>query len=36
MNNQILHIDLSTEKIKFDQIENQILLDYLGGRGLGV
>jgi aldehyde:ferredoxin oxidoreductase len=36
MNSQILHIDLSAEKIKVDQIDNQILLKYLGGRGLGV
>jgi len=36
MNNQILQIDLSTEKITVDQIDNQTLLNYLGGRGLGV
>ncbi|MHA2038166.1 MAG: aldehyde ferredoxin oxidoreductase family protein [Promethearchaeota archaeon] len=36
MNNQILSIDLSAEKISVDSIDNQILVDYLGGRGLGV
>jgi len=36
MNNQILNIDLSSEKISVGQIDNQILLNYLGGRGLGV
>lgn len=36
MNNQILHIDLSTERMMVDEIESQTLLNYLGGRGLGV
>lgn len=36
MNNQLLKIDLSAERISVDQIENQILQFYLGGRGLGV
>ncbi len=36
MSNQVLHIDLSTEKIVVEQIDNQILLKFLGGRGLGV
>ena len=36
MNNQLVNIDLSSEKISIDQIDNQILLEYMGGRGLGV
>ncbi|MHA1987514.1 MAG: aldehyde ferredoxin oxidoreductase N-terminal domain-containing protein [Promethearchaeota archaeon] len=36
MNNQILHVDLSADKISVDQIDNQILLNYLGGRGLEI
>jgi len=36
MNNQILSINLTTEKISIDPIEDQILMHYLGGRGLGI
>ncbi|MHA2283083.1 MAG: aldehyde ferredoxin oxidoreductase family protein [Promethearchaeota archaeon] len=36
MNNQLLKIDLSAGKTSVDPIDNQILLNYLGGRGLGV
>ena len=36
MNNQVLSINLTTEKISIDPIEDQILMHYLGGRGLGI
>lgn len=36
MNNQILNIDLSTEKVTVNQFDEHILSNYLGGRGLGV
>jgi aldehyde:ferredoxin oxidoreductase len=36
LNNQLLKIDLSAGKTSVDPIDNQILLNYLGGRGLGV
>jgi len=35
-NNQILDINLATQEISVKQIEDQILTQYLGGRGLGV
>lgn len=36
MNNQILNINLTTQKISVEQIDDLILSNYLGGRGLGV
>ncbi|MBY8985811.1 MAG: aldehyde ferredoxin oxidoreductase family protein [Candidatus Lokiarchaeota archaeon] len=36
MNNQILNINLSSQKISVDQLDDLILSNYLGGRGLGV
>ena len=36
MNNQILRINLTTERISVDHIDDQILFHYLGGRGLGI
>ena len=36
MNNKILNIDLNNNIINTSQIDDEILLNYLGGRGLGV
>ena len=36
MNNKILKVDLTTEKISQDDIQDSILEKFLGGRGLGV
>ncbi|MFX1323917.1 MAG: aldehyde ferredoxin oxidoreductase family protein [Promethearchaeota archaeon] len=36
MNNKILHIDLTSQKISVDTIKDSILYNYLGGRGLGI
>ncbi|MFW9866906.1 MAG: aldehyde ferredoxin oxidoreductase family protein [Candidatus Thorarchaeota archaeon] len=36
MNNQVLHLNLTTQTISVNDIDNLILPNYLGGRGLGV
>ncbi|MFW9824470.1 MAG: aldehyde ferredoxin oxidoreductase family protein, partial [Candidatus Thorarchaeota archaeon] len=36
MNNKILHVDLTTQKINVDPIDDSTLYRYLGGRGLGI
>ena len=36
MNNKILKVDLTTEKITQDDIQDSVLEKFLGGRGLGV
>ena len=36
MNNKILNIDLDLEKVYEEPIKEEILTNYLGGRGLGI
>ena len=36
LNNKILEVDLNHDKLNEVHIPEQILLDYIGGRGLGV
>ncbi|MFX1490270.1 MAG: aldehyde ferredoxin oxidoreductase family protein [Promethearchaeota archaeon] len=36
MNNQVLHLNLTTQKISVKDIDDLILPNFLGGRGLGV
>jgi len=36
MNNQFLKINLTNEKISVNPLDNKILINYLGGRGLGI
>ena len=36
LNNQILEVNLDNERISRESISEEISVDYLGGRGLGV